>query len=207
MEEILFIDDEPKVLHSLKLALFKEKYKLYFANSATEALAILKEKDISIVISDHKMPGMSGVDLLTHIKKISPYSIRILLTGECDHESTIKSINEAQIHLFISKPFSSQSLKKVIRNALNSYQQERLICKAFNGNTQVIQAIQNFTLNHIKHKNKFLMSHNLNAGMKLLDDLKADSGVLLFKKGHILTQKDLSAIQAYTISNKIPVHT
>ena len=51
------------------------------------------------------------------------------------------------------------------------------------------------------------MSHNLNAGMKLLDDLKADSGVLLFKKGHILTQKDLSAIQAYTISNKIPVHT
>ena len=205
MDNILFIDDEQNILKSLRLIMFKEHYELFFADCATKALHILKDNDIAVIVSDHKMPGITGVELLTQVKKISPYSIRIMLTGECDRENTIKSINVAQVYKFINKPFAGKDLRGVIKNAVKKFHESRLIADLNNGNLNIIQAIQHFSLNKVQLTSEFIYFKHLLPGMTLQADLVSDDGVLLAKKGHVLSMHDIKAIHPYPISNKIAI--
>ena len=118
---VLLVDDEEGILHSLKRLLRKEGYRLFTASSGAEGLEILKENDVHLVISDQRMPQMSGTEFFAKVKERFPDVIRIILTGYTDVDSITESINRGHIYKFFLKPWNDQSLKLEINQALDQY--------------------------------------------------------------------------------------
>lgn len=116
---ILFVDDEENILSSLVRLFRKEDYEVLTATSGADGLKIMESRDISLVISDHRMPGMTGVDFLARVKDISPDTIRIMLTGYADLEAAISAINKGEVYRFISKPWNDEELKLTVRQSLD----------------------------------------------------------------------------------------
>lgn len=119
--KILFVDDEKEILSSIKRQLRKEEFSIQTALSGEEALELLKNEIFSVVISDERMPDISGLDLMKKIKKLYPETIRIILSGYADSQTIIDSINQGEIFRFISKPWSYKDLKKSINKALEKW--------------------------------------------------------------------------------------
>jgi class 3 adenylate cyclase len=131
--EILYIDDEVENLQVFKAA-FRKYYKIHIAQSGEEGLALLKEKDIALVITDQCMPRMTGVEFLQHLPENKDL-IRMILTGSQDMESIIKAINIGAIYRYIVKPWDKAELKMAIDNALEAFQLRRV-------NKQLIQDLK-----------------------------------------------------------------
>ncbi len=205
MNNILFIDDEPHILHSMKLAFRDENLKLFLVDNPLKALEIVREKEISVVVSDNFMPGLNGVELLSKVRKISPLSIRILLTGQCDEDCMIKSINTANIFKFIPKPFSASSIVLLVQNSIQVYKESKLIGKLKKGNINLVQAIQRHSINDMNFGCKLLHKNDLKVGMTLMDDLKNTRGILLMRKGKCLNPKDLDLIRSNELPYKIAI--
>jgi len=121
---LLIVDDEPNVIASLKRALMDEPYEIYSAASGAEGLDILKKINIKVIMSDEKMPGMSGAEFLSAVKDQFPETIRIMLTGHASLESAIKAVNSGEIYRFFSKPWNEIDIKLAIRSALEKYNLE-----------------------------------------------------------------------------------
>ncbi len=117
---ILYIDDEVNNLVAFK-ANFRRDYKVFTTEFVDEALTILRENKIQIVITDQRMPSKTGVEFLQDVIKEFPEPIRILLTGYSDIEVVIDAINKGQVYRYISKPFNDMELKINIENALEVY--------------------------------------------------------------------------------------
>lgn len=115
---VLFVDDEPNMRHALARAMRKEPYALHFACSGESALKVMAEQDIHLVVSDQVMPGMMGLDLLDEIRRRSPSTMRIILTGYADLETAIGAINRGEIYRFLTKPWENTDLRVTIRLAL-----------------------------------------------------------------------------------------
>lgn len=116
---VLFVDDEENILSALVRLFRKEDYEVLTAISGIEGLKILESRDISLVISDHRMPGMTGVEFLSRVKEVSPNTIRIMLTGYADLEAAIAAINKGEVYRFISKPWNDEELKLTVRQSLD----------------------------------------------------------------------------------------
>ncbi|SEM83034.1 Response regulator receiver domain-containing protein [bacterium A37T11] len=123
---ILYVDDEANNLISFK-AVFRMKYDVYTAISGQEAMAILKEKPINIIITDQRMPGMTGVEFLEEVLKIYPDPMRILLTGYADMVAVIDAVNRGKIFHYLTKPWIEEELDKTITNAFNLYKEKERI--------------------------------------------------------------------------------
>lgn len=124
MEEktkILCVDDEENVLKAIKRLFFDEDYEILTASSGQEGLDILKNENIQIIISDYRMPGMSGVEFLKEVRKNWPETVRIVLSGYADISSIVMAINEGEIYKFIPKPWNDTELKITILNAIERY--------------------------------------------------------------------------------------
>lgn len=137
---ILYVDDEVNNLVAFK-ANFRRDYLIFTCESADEAISILKENKINIIITDQRMPGKTGVEFLQEVIKDFPDPIRILLTGYSDIEVVIDSINKGQVFRYISKPFNDMELKMTIDNAVEVYnlreENKELIKKLFTANEQL----------------------------------------------------------------------
>lgn len=114
---LLFVDDESDIVDSLKRS-FRKVYTVLTATSGNEALELLKTRNIDLIISDQRMPGMSGDELLAKAKIMQPDAIRILLTGYSDLESIVKCVNEASIYKYMTKPWEPEVLKLTVDRAL-----------------------------------------------------------------------------------------
>lgn len=125
--KILFVDDEPNVTNALKHTLRKEKYDILTANSADEALEILGRELVDVVVSDEKMPGMPGSQLLAKVRKEYPDTVRIILTGQASLEVAVRAINKGEIYRFLTKPCNGMELTVTIRQAL---QQKKLMAES-----------------------------------------------------------------------------
>ncbi len=108
---ILFVDDEINLLNSLRRLLRKEQYQTFFADNGADALKILSEKPIDIVVSDLRMPDMDGLALLAEIKVEYPETIRLILSASRDVEQTIEAINTGEVYRFITKPIDPELFK------------------------------------------------------------------------------------------------
>lgn len=116
---ILLLDDEENILHSLTRLLRADGREILTALDAQEALEKLKSSPgVDLVISDNKLPNMSGVDFLIKVKQLYPDTIRVLITGYPDLDSVIKAINNGQIYRFITKPWQNEELKLLVKQAL-----------------------------------------------------------------------------------------
>ncbi len=115
---IMFIDDEERVLKSMR-AMFRKDYEVHLANSGAEALSLLEQHDIDVVVSDQRMPEMTGVEVLTEIKQRSPRTIRILLTGYADLEAVEASINDAEVFKYLMKPCPADEVRGAVKAGLD----------------------------------------------------------------------------------------
>lgn len=142
---ILCVDDEENVLHSIKRTLAMEKYNVLTATSGVEGLEILKTEEVDLVISDQKMPNMSGHEFLKIVRENHPECIRIMLSGFSDFESLVKAVNDGEIIRFISKPWDNKELTNVIRIALEQnmiYQQVRRILNNIRDIAKVVHGMR-----------------------------------------------------------------
>ncbi|MCW5574743.1 MAG: protein kinase [Burkholderiales bacterium] len=113
---LLFVDDEERILNALR-SVFRNQYSVFTANSGPEAMEFLKRFRPHVVISDQRMPEMTGVELLRQVRDIAPHTVRILLTGYSDLASIVGSINDGEVFRFISKPWNNAEIQKTIGEA------------------------------------------------------------------------------------------
>jgi CheY-like chemotaxis protein len=118
---ILYVDDEPDNLLALRAAL-RRKNKVLTAESGAQALDILEQEKVHILISDQRMPGMTGTALLEKSQHRYPDQIRILLTGYSDLQAVIDAVNKGRIHQYISKPWRAEELQLIIEQAWATFQ-------------------------------------------------------------------------------------
>jgi response regulator RpfG family c-di-GMP phosphodiesterase len=120
---ILYVDDEVNNLVSFK-AVFRIKYNIFTAISGEEAITILKNKAVHIIITDQRMPNMTGVEFLESIIEEHPDPIRILLTGYADMNAVVDAINKGKIFHYLTKPWNEEELELAITRAYEVYRQK-----------------------------------------------------------------------------------
>lgn len=120
-EKILLVDDDPNILDGYRRSLSRE-FLLETAEGGQRALDLATESGpYAVVISDMRMPGMDGIQLLSRIKAVSPDTVRVMLTGNADMETAINAINEGSIFRFLNKPCSKEAMGKTLTAALVQY--------------------------------------------------------------------------------------
>jgi|ERR1051325_12110476 DNA-binding NtrC family response regulator len=119
--KIMIVDDEPANLRTL-LRLFREDYQVLAAESGADALALLKQHDLALLISDQRMPEMSGIELMKQTVSLRPHMVKILLTGYTDVEALIESINCGLVYRYITKPWHNDDLRLTVSRALEHYE-------------------------------------------------------------------------------------
>jgi response regulator RpfG family c-di-GMP phosphodiesterase len=121
---ILYVDVEINNLNSFKAA-FRVHYEVHTAISGAEAIKMLDDKNIHVIITDQRMPGMTGVEFLESVIPHHPDVMRILLTGYSDHQATIDAVNKGKIFAYLAKPWIEADLIKTIDESLAIYNQRQ----------------------------------------------------------------------------------
>ncbi len=118
---ILLVDDEPEILFSLR-GLLRREFDLHTANSGAEALEVLRRQPIHVIMTDQRMPEMSGVELLRRARGACPQAIRIVFTGYADIKAVIDAINQGQIYRYLTKPWDPDELLAVLHQACDQFE-------------------------------------------------------------------------------------
>ncbi|MDD2897140.1 MAG: ATPase, T2SS/T4P/T4SS family [Desulfuromonadaceae bacterium] len=118
---LLFVDDEENVLNALRRIFMEENYTILTATSGQKALDILGKQPVQLIISDHRMPGMTGAELLKAVREKYHDTIRIMLTGYADVNSIMGAVKEGAVYKFITKPWNDEDLRLTVSLALQQY--------------------------------------------------------------------------------------
>jgi putative two-component system response regulator len=122
-ETVLFVDDETNYLDYTS-GLFDHKgLNILTATSAEDALKVVEQQSVAVVVSDQEMPGMQGVELLSRIKEVSPQTVKIMMTGKADLATTVDAINSGEVFRFVLKPWKNAEMLRAVRDALRRYQE------------------------------------------------------------------------------------
>jgi len=119
---VLLVDDEQSILSALRRSLRKEGYNIITAGSGEEALSMLAEQQVQLIVSDQMMPTMSGTEFFRKVRDIYPDTIRILLSGYTNASTLMESVNEGEVYKFFTKPWNDEELKVAIRRSLEQYE-------------------------------------------------------------------------------------
>ncbi|MCP4259467.1 MAG: response regulator [Planctomycetes bacterium] len=119
---VLFVDDEEQVLRSLEMGLLDEPYHKLFAKSGKEALEILQKEQVHIIVTDIRMPGMDGIELLKIVREKYPNIVKIVFTGFMDTSALYTEFNEGEIFKILPKPWNLENLlQETILKAIEHY--------------------------------------------------------------------------------------
>lgn len=144
---ILLVDDEPNMLSALKRLLRRDGYVIHTANSAREAFDILAQERVDVIVSDQRMPEMSGTEFLSQVKDLYPETVRLVLSGYTEVGSVTEAINKGAIYKFLTKPWDDEQLRANIREAFlrhdMAFQNTKLKREVEEINSELVQ------LNHI----------------------------------------------------------
>jgi signal transduction histidine kinase len=117
---ILYVDDEPFALETFR-AQFKEDFTIHIAPDVEEAQRILGEKEIAVILTDQRMPGLSGVELLKRVKVQRPDTVRMLITAYTDMGVVVEAINEGHVYRYVTKPYNEDELRNTLRQGIETY--------------------------------------------------------------------------------------
>lgn len=121
---ILIVDDEAANLRALE-RLFRGHYEVLTATSGAEALELLKTRDIALLITDQRMPEMTGIELLKQTITLRPRMVRIILTGYTDVDALVEAINCGHVYRYVTKPWRNEELQQTVGRALEHYETSR----------------------------------------------------------------------------------
>ena len=121
MKKILIVDDEGANLRALE-RLFRQDHSVLTAQSGHEALALLEQHDIALLITDQRMPGMTGIELLQRTMPLRPHMVRILLTGYTDVSTLIEAVNCGHVYKYVPKPWNNDDLSVTVTRALEHFE-------------------------------------------------------------------------------------
>ena len=144
-EKILLVDDEPNVLESIQRQL-RNRFEVMTAQSGEEALEVLKTAGpFTLIVSDMRMPGMDGVQLLSRVKDMYPDTVRIMLTGNADQETAVAAANTGQIFRFLNKPCSTATLATALSLGVRQYKlmtaEKELLNETLKGSMKVLSEL------------------------------------------------------------------
>lgn len=119
--QLLIVDDEENVRNALRRLLRKDGYRIHLAGSADEAFEVLANHRIQVIISDQRMPGKSGTEMLNEVKKLYPETVRLVLSGYTELASVSDAINKGAIYKYLLKPWDDEELRANVKEAFNRY--------------------------------------------------------------------------------------
>ncbi|MBI4984506.1 MAG: EAL domain-containing protein [Rhodocyclales bacterium] len=120
---LLVVDDEENVLHSIRRLLRSEGYRVIIAHSGAEALDLMGKHDVGVILSDQRMPGMTGTELLQKVRKMYPATVRIILSGYSEASTITEAINKGEIYKYVTKPWENEELIALLRKAFVRYEE------------------------------------------------------------------------------------
>ncbi len=115
---LLFVDDEENILRALSRLFHRGPHEVLTAAGGDEALEILRTRQVSLIITDYRMPGMNGIEFLARAREIQPEAIRVVLTGYADAQAAMDAINDGQVYRFLPKPWDDRALVEMVETAL-----------------------------------------------------------------------------------------
>lgn len=118
---VLFVDDEISILNSLKRQFRKTDFDLLTAAGGKAGMEILENNDVTVIISDERMPGMSGIEFFQQVKRSHPDAVRIILSGYADSEAIVDAINKGEVFRFLVKPWKQEELDVALEQAFAHY--------------------------------------------------------------------------------------
>ncbi|MDO9422679.1 MAG: response regulator [Methylobacter sp.] len=213
---ILFVDDEANVLKALRRLFHNEPYLAYFASNGAEGLEILRQNAVDLIISDMRMPEMSGAEFLTEVFMQWPETVRILLTGYADFQSAIDAVNKGRIYNYCNKPWNDEELKLLVRNALEQKrlheERDRLSDIIRQQNTELKELNEhleekveqrteqlNNAMQHLDRANKSLEK-------QYIDSIKAFSRIIEMRPGIKSGQSKYIAEKALLVARKLGIN-
>jgi len=119
---LLLVDDEPNVLSAIRRSLRGDNYRILSARDAGEGLDLLARNEVQVILSDQRMPGMSGIDFFGRVKALHPDTVRIVLSGYAELESVIQAVNTGAIYKFLTKPWDEEQLRSQLRDAFRYHE-------------------------------------------------------------------------------------
>ncbi|WP_236551442.1 response regulator [Billgrantia tianxiuensis] len=125
-QTLLLLDDEANILRALKRVLRRDGYRVLTTTSAQEAFELLATETVQVIISDQRMPEMSGTEFLRRAKELYPDTVQIVLSGYTDLKTITEAINESAIYKFLTKPWDDEELRLVVQQAFRHYAKQRV---------------------------------------------------------------------------------
>ena len=221
MQKILYVDDEASNLQTLKVAL-RKWFEVHTLDDPCKALEVIRKEDIKVVITDQRMPGLTGLQLAKQIQQRFPTVIIIILTAYGDNDTMLEAINQGGIYRYLLKPWDIKDMKQTLHNAFENFELRKkninLINDLLNKNKKLQQAYneiallkQNLEEENIQLKDEFLeknlptkiigQSKVLRGILKQLEQVaKTDTSILLL--GETGTGKELFAKTAHALSKR-----
>ena len=135
---LLIVDDEPYILATLN-AFLRQDFEILTANSAETAQQVFAQRSVDLILTDQKMPGMSGVQLLEWVRECSPRTIRLLMSGFAELEDAVEAINRGKVYRYLFKPWRGDELVQILREAARCFNLER-------DNEQLLQELRRLNL-------------------------------------------------------------
>lgn len=197
---LLIVDDEKDILRALSLT-FDEEYDVFTASSGSQALEILEQEEIALIIADQRMPEMTGIEFLERTIEKYPQIIRIVLTAYPDTESLLQAINAGRVYRYITKPWDRAELKITVKRALESYElavENHRLVKELQAANEQLQAENLYLKREVERGSRFENIIGKSPAMERVFDLVdkvIDSSVTVLLGGETGTGK--SAIAPY----------
>lgn len=118
---VLFVDDEESILELAQALLEQQGIDIITTASPQKALELVRKREIAVMVSDNRMPGLNGIELLSRVKLMSPDTVKILMTGYADLQTAVDAINRVEVFRFVAKPWDNRQLIEVVEDALKRY--------------------------------------------------------------------------------------
>jgi two-component system, sensor histidine kinase and response regulator len=139
--KLLIVDDEPANLRALE-RLFREQYDVLTAVSGAVALELLDHHNVALLITDQRMPEMTGIELLKKTVTLRPRMVRIILTGYTDVDALVEAINCGEVYRYVTKPWTNEELLLTVKRALEHYETIKKRCELESANKRLIDRMR-----------------------------------------------------------------
>ena len=189
MATVLCVDDEPNILAALKRSLRGDGYRVLTAGSGREALDILLSAPVDLVVSDMRMPGMDGAELLEEVHARWPGSIRLLLTGHADTSAAVSAINRGRIFRYLTKPWIDAELRATVRQGLDirHLESERRRLEALTARQNIeLRDLNELLEQRVQERTQALSRANDTLKRNYLTGIKVFSGLIELRGGRLV---------------------